>query len=87
MAHRRKLKKPTSSWTEFFNDQAKWLSQFDPVVAIAVVEKSLINGYTGLFEPPKSAQKSLQSQHKHWFDLESDRDLERIRKEIDEARD
>lgn len=50
MNHRRAFKKP-KSWVAMFNEQIRWLSQYDEPTAVSIITKSLMNGYQGLIEP------------------------------------
>lgn len=53
MNHRRAFKKP-KSWVAMFNEQIRWLSQYDEPTAVSIITKSLMNGYQGLIEPKSS---------------------------------
>lgn len=50
MNYRRGLKKP-GNWVTLFQEQLKWLAQFNSTKAVTVLSQSMRNGWTGLFEP------------------------------------
>lgn len=50
MTHRRAHKKP-KSWLLLFNEQIKWLEQFEEPVVFEILSASIRNGWQGLFEP------------------------------------
>jgi hypothetical protein len=59
VAYRRKLKKP-GSWATMFTKQLESLATFGPAVAIATLNASMTNGWTGLFPEKISTRPGSQ---------------------------
>lgn len=53
MTFRRGMKKP-GNWLTMFQAQLKFLARYDAKTAVEILEKSITNGYQGLFEPKEN---------------------------------
>jgi len=82
MEHRIKLKKPTCEWFEFFDQQARWLKQYDSMEIIDILEKSVINGYQGLFKP---AVRTKSSSKPSFQDQASQRNMDALIRQVERA--
>jgi hypothetical protein len=63
VGHRKEYKKPKSGWQSMFDKQLAWLDKFDEPVAIEIMERSMRNGWQGLFDPPNGTKATQQQKY------------------------
>jgi hypothetical protein len=62
--YRRKIRKPQAGFDELFRQQMAALRVHGPAVAVLMLRRSMMNGWTGIFEvPEKEMLKATQSKN------------------------
>ena len=46
--------KAVKDWSKLFQKQVEWLAKYTPDVAVEILNTSMRNGWTGVFDPSKS---------------------------------